>query len=222
MTKVLSRLGRVVSRVFRPLARLLRAWRWIVLGLGPIGILAAAQQGWTTYILPWFKADPAHLWLTGVSILCVLALAALYGWEREADALRLNGVKIEDHFVYLARWWEKENRVTVDLRIAFINNSDLQTLVILKKARLQRKYSWRWRTEPYDFTKIIDHYGVVCDEALIPARQRHSHDFSIAGRRLEGAQLPTPQDRLKITLRIAGQLDEEIIVWLPEPRYDLD
>jgi hypothetical protein len=146
-----------------------------------------------------------------------LALAALYGMERDADVSRLNGVKIEDYFVYPARWWEKEKRLTVDVRLVFVNNSTLQTGVRVQRVLLQRRKKRFWTSLPFDFTRFVEYHGVVYEDALIPARQRDSHVFSLAGRTAETV-CPRQQDRLKIIVTIPGQPNEEVIVPLPTPQ----
>jgi len=124
-----------------------------VLVLGALGLATAVQRWWATDLKPWLAADSAHGWLVGTGVLCILAVMALYGVEKEADALRLNGVKIEEHYVYQARWWENDNRLTVDVRFGFFNNSALQTSARVHQVQLQRKRYQLWMSPPYDFYK---------------------------------------------------------------------
>lgn len=204
---ILARWNRVLGRVFQPLSWVNRYWRWVVLAATALGLLTVGDLWWGSHISPWIFSDLAHGWLVVVGTLCLLAILALYGVEKERDVSRANGVKFEDYFVQNSLWWTINNVLRVEVRLSLVNNSTVPTGVRARQVLIQHNYKWL-PLEP----SFIEHFGPIYEETLIPARQRASHVFSLAGRT---AQRPSKGDSLKVILAIPGQPDEEALITLP-------
>ncbi len=114
------------------------------------GLISGLVFGWGA-VLRWLIDDDwSHLTLVGAAALCLLALLALYGTEKESDLrefVQLSGIKATAEFRPLLHFNDgtRYNILIVDVEVRFRNDSERVTRAFFPQVEILYKAShWRW------------------------------------------------------------------------------
>lgn len=235
MSKVLSRVGRVSGRIMRSLSQLRSTSKLI------LGIIALFAAGVLTQhrvaVSAWLVAEWTHWAFVGAGVLLLCALVALYGMEREADALKIVQVRPGEiktslrPILHFNSDRDERDILIYEVDIKFRNDSDKTFRAFFPELELYRKKGRRtW--ERMSFRRINDSLHASVHQRGLPnerSRWYHNRRYEIAARdetivhfylmetAPEGASAFLDYDfKLRATMDFIGQPKE--ILEIPLPR----